>query len=407
MEDIITEMLSSHRFNNINEMMSCYEYAAFFFSKPESKRKIQRAFENSFGSSLFTKLRLIFEKMDDQDLNKMNLPPITIMRKIFDAIMSHFDERLIMCQSMKSMMLRDLSNSDGSQNNQEDEMEVEGDEEIDKILKEHEEFLNDPKLRDEKEIFNLMKTITNLHDSKYYYHNVKKLLPQVWKTFTKEQKNYLAQCITSFFINYSKFLQNQKKRTNPDYETFPNELLEILQTLEPQIVLDPDLYSKIAMKYNCWVNCILMLEKQLKIVPEYDKYTLTLQELYSSLEQDDYYLSKNSTKAVSKAVTYSQFRMWEEVNGELNNALKKLCSNEEINVDLAYANEYDLKTWEEIHSESIIQIGDLDRQKFFTVNNNKNLGTFKAEFQKWMVYGKNHQKFTVFDTNREKLCQEW
>lgn len=93
MEAIITEMLTSHKFNNVDEMMNCYEYAVFFFTIPENKKKIQRAFEASFGSSLFTKLRLIFEKMEDQEFTKMNLPPI-IMRKIFDAIMSHFDGRL-------------------------------------------------------------------------------------------------------------------------------------------------------------------------------------------------------------------------------------------------------------------------------------------------------------------------
>ena len=90
MEEIVTEMLSTHRINNINEMMNCYEYALFFF-KPENKKKIQKTFESSFGRGLFTKLRLIFEKVEDQqEFNKMNLPPI-LMRKIFDAIMSHFD----------------------------------------------------------------------------------------------------------------------------------------------------------------------------------------------------------------------------------------------------------------------------------------------------------------------------
>jgi len=133
-------------------------------------------------------------------------------------------------------------------------MEVEGDEEIDKILKNHKDFLDDPKLRNEKEIFNLMKKIMNVHDSKYYFHNVKLLLPQVWKTFTKEQKNYLAQCITNFFSLYSTYLQAVKKKTNLEYETFPNELLEIFQALEPQIVMPPELYTKIATKYNCWVN---------------------------------------------------------------------------------------------------------------------------------------------------------
>ena len=72
-------------------------------------------------------------------------------------------------------------------------MDVDGDEEIDRILNDHKNFLDDPKLRNEEEVFNLMKKIANVHDSKYYFNNVKILLPQVWKTFTKEQKNYLAQ----------------------------------------------------------------------------------------------------------------------------------------------------------------------------------------------------------------------
>ena len=108
-------------------------------------------------------------------------------------------------------MLRDLSNSDGKQphfnsiigseeNKDEEmavdgdqEMAVDGDEEIDKIIENHKKFLDDPKMRDEKQIFDMLKNITNIHEAKYYYNNVKNLFPQVWKSFTKEQKNYLAQ----------------------------------------------------------------------------------------------------------------------------------------------------------------------------------------------------------------------
>ena len=105
-------------------------------------------------------------------------------------------------------------------------------------------------------------------------------------------------------------------------------------------------------------------------------------------------------------MTYSQFRMWEDVNKELNTALTELYSHSTFSTDLAYANEYDQKIWEEIHSESIVQIGDLDRQKFFTSPMNK-YGAFKTEFQKWMVLGKSNNKFSCFDSNKEKLCQEW
>jgi hypothetical protein len=104
-------------------------------------------------------------------------------------------------------MLRDLSNSAGKaslcisakfflgagQQENSDLMDIDGEEAIDNILRDHRKFLDDEKLRDEKYIFDLLKVITNIHESKYYYHNVKTLLPQVWKTFKKEEKNYLAQ----------------------------------------------------------------------------------------------------------------------------------------------------------------------------------------------------------------------
>ena len=221
METIITDVLTSYKLNSLDELMGLYEYAVFFLTDAENKKKIQRAFEASFGGGLFTRLRLIFENKDDAEFTKMNFPPI-IMRKISEAIMSHFDgklklnftyniDRLIICRSSKSLMLRDLSNSDGKQphfnsiigseeNKDEEmavdgdqEMAVDGDEEIDKIIENHKKFLDDPKMRDEKQIFDMLKNITNIHEAKYYYNNVKNLFPQVWKSFTKEQKNYLAQ----------------------------------------------------------------------------------------------------------------------------------------------------------------------------------------------------------------------
>lgn len=155
------------------------------------------------------------------------------------------------------------------------------------------------------------------------------------------------------------------------------------------------------------MNCILLIEQQLKVVPDYDKYVLFLNDLYSTLGQDDYYVNKTNTKCLKKAQSYSQFRLWEEVNQEFNNALSELYRQDTVDVDLKYANEYDQKLWEELHSESIIQIGDLDRQKFFRINNTRNNGAFKAEFQKWMVLGQGQPTYQVFESNREKLCQEW
>jgi hypothetical protein len=93
MENIITDLLTSHKLNSFDELMNLYEYAVFFFTDPENKKKIQRSFEISFGSGLFNRLRLIFENKDDQDFTKMNYPPI-IMRKISEAIMCHLDGKL-------------------------------------------------------------------------------------------------------------------------------------------------------------------------------------------------------------------------------------------------------------------------------------------------------------------------
>lgn len=150
-----------------------------------------------------------------------------------------------------------------------------------------------------------------------------------------------------------------------------------------------------------------MLEQQVKAVPNYDRYIIILNELYNTLEQDDYFINKWNSKVLKKAITYSQLRMWEEVNSEFNKALLHLVESEEVNVDLKYCNEYDQKVWEDLHPESILQIGDLDRTKFFSQSTQKNYGAFKAEFQKWMILGKTQPTYQVFEGNREKLCQEW
>ena len=106
-------------------MMNMYDYAVFFFTNNESKQKILRAFEASFGGGLLTKLRLIFESKDTMEFTQMN-SPLIIMRKLSDAIMSSisciqfYHHRLIytgwvwIWHSSKSLVLRDLSNSDGS-----------------------------------------------------------------------------------------------------------------------------------------------------------------------------------------------------------------------------------------------------------------------------------------------------
>lgn len=146
-----------------------------------------------------------------------------------------------------------------------------------------------------------------------------------------------------------------------------------------------------------------MLEQQIKAVPNYDKYLLILNDLYTTLEQEDYFVNKCYSKTLKKALSYSQFRMWEEVNSEFNKTLLEISDGEEIKVDLKYCNEYDQKVWEDLHPESIIQIGDLDRTKFFSQNTQKNLGAFKAEFQKWMILGKTQPTYQVFEGNREKL----
>ena len=72
----------------------------------------------------------------------------------------------------------------------------------------------------------------------------------MWKSFSKEQKNYLSQYITQFFSSYIKFLQNQKKKLSSEFEVFPNDLLEILQQLEPQIALGADFFAKASSKIN-------------------------------------------------------------------------------------------------------------------------------------------------------------
>lgn len=88
--------------------MSLYDYAAFFFTNQENKQKIQKAFEACFGTGIFNKIRFILENKDTIEFTQMNSPPI-IMRKISDAILSHFDGIVATSTQQKnSLILRDL-----------------------------------------------------------------------------------------------------------------------------------------------------------------------------------------------------------------------------------------------------------------------------------------------------------
>ena len=147
-------------------------------------------------------------------------------------------------------------------------------------------------------------------------------------------------------------------------------------------MLGPEFFLKATTRNNCWVNCILILEEQIKALPEYDKFPTILNDLYKALEQEDYYINKCRSNTIKRALVYSQFGMWEEVNAELNDSLKKLYDTEkEVTVDLKYSNKYNQHLWKELHPEGIIDVGDFDRIKIFSQNNgNRTHGAFKAEF---------------------------
>ena len=140
----------------------------------KNKAKIQRAFESSYGKGLFSKIRFILEIKDTIEFTQMNAPHI-IMRKISSAVLSHFDRILATSvQQKNSLVLRDLCNEPPK----DAQMEIaqEDMDKIDKILRDHKDFI-------ESSYFNK----NELPDQK-----IKKLFPQVWRTFTKEQQQYLA-----------------------------------------------------------------------------------------------------------------------------------------------------------------------------------------------------------------------
>ena len=154
--------------------MNLFDYASFFFTNAEKKAKIQRAFESSYGKGLFSKIRFILEIKDTIEFTQMNAPHI-IMRKISAAVLSHFDRILATSvQQKNSLILRDLCNDPPEDELM--ELAQEDMDEIDKILTDHKKFIESSKF-DKAE----------LPDQK-----IKKLFPQVWKTFTKEQQQYLA-----------------------------------------------------------------------------------------------------------------------------------------------------------------------------------------------------------------------
>ena len=68
----------------------------------------------------------------------------------------------------------------------------------------------------------------------------------------------------------------------------PKTFLESVAALSPQIRLEPEVLQYLGKNLNLWHVSIPMLENQLSVFPDNERYIFALNELYTKLAENDY-----------------------------------------------------------------------------------------------------------------------
>jgi hypothetical protein len=70
--------------------------------------------------------------------------------------------------------------------------------------------------------------------------------------------------------------------------SFPRVFLEALAALSPQVRLEPEVLQLMAKTFNLWHIALPILENQMTIYPDNERYLFAMNELYDRLAEGDY-----------------------------------------------------------------------------------------------------------------------
>ena len=139
---------------------------------------------------------------------------------------------------------------------------------------------------------------------------------QLWALLSRNEQQYLAECINKMFLNAIKHSQTRQQLLKPTI-TFARTMLASVAALSPQIRLAPELLQFMAKDLNLWHVAIPTLENHLALCPKNERYVMALAEVYTRLNEEDYLAGLRRAVTESEEtrtiVTLGQHGKWEEI----------------------------------------------------------------------------------------------
>jgi hypothetical protein len=140
---------------------------------------------------------------------------------------------------------------------------------------------------------------------------------QLWAILSRQEQQYLAECINKMFLSAIKHSQTLQQLLKPT-TTFARTMLGSVAALSPQIRLAPELLQFMAKELNLWHVAIPTLENHLALCPKNERYVMALAEVYTRLHEEDYLAglrrSVTESEETRTIVTLGQHGKWEEIN---------------------------------------------------------------------------------------------
>jgi hypothetical protein len=113
------------------------------------------------------------------------------------------------------------------------------------------------------------------------------LFSQLWSILSRQEQQYLAECINKMFLSAIKHSQTLQQLLKPT-TTFARTMLESVAALSPQVRLAPELLQFMAKELNLWHVAIPTLENHIVLCPKNERYVMALGDVYTRLHEEDY-----------------------------------------------------------------------------------------------------------------------
>lgn len=150
----------------------------------------------------------------------------------------------------------------------------------------------------------------NIQDKNIAEKIFSKVFWQYWHIIDRADQQYLAEAFNKVFLNFIRFTSMLSSLPLMKQQ-FARTLLEQVASLkEPQVRIEPEVLQYMGKHFNLWHVSIPLLEDQVQLFKNNERYVHALQELYNGLMEED--LSVGLSRMVTRSsemrsmFTYSQ-----------------------------------------------------------------------------------------------------